>query len=153
MLFPYRNFSQSSPGISETLQTKIRNRIRKRRPIIPGRRQRPLIPHQHILRPHRTQRINHQPIRPAINVEHLALTIHGTRRRRARRVVVVEEAVQTRAVDERVVRVEEAEAERVAVAGEAGGVVGVVDGCVAVVGAVGGVGVGLVVSGLLEALI
>lgn len=129
----------------QALHPKIRNRIGKRRPIIPSPGQRLPIPHNHIRSPHGTQRINLQRARLAINRKHLALAVLRAIRRRARGVVVVEKAVQTRAVDDRVAGVEEAEAQRVAIARQAGAVVRVVDGVAARVWAVSGIGLGLVV--------
>ena len=83
-----------------------------------------------------------------IKLKHLALAVLCAVRSRARRVVVVEEAVQARAVDHRIPRVEEAEAKRVAVSGKTGAVVWVFDGGVGGVGTVFCVWVGLVVAGV-----
>lgn len=109
------NTKYIKPGI-QTLHPKIRNRIGKRRPIIPSPGQRLSIPHNHILSPHGTQRINLQPARLAINRKHLALAVLRAIRRRARGIVVIEEAVQTRAEDDCDAGVEEPEAQRVAIA-------------------------------------
>lgn len=100
-----------------------------------------------MLRPHRTKPINHQPPSFPLNTKHLTLTALRITRRRAFCVVVVEEAVQTRAVDDRAPSVEEAEAQRVAVSGEAASEIWILEGGVGLVGAVEGVWVGLVVGG------
>lgn len=67
--------------------------------------------------------------------------------RRACGIIVIEETVQSGTVDNCVARVEQAQAQRVAVSGQAVREVRVVEGGVGLVGAVGGVGVGLVVGG------
>lgn len=139
--------SRATSTLKVSSQFKPSNRIRKRRPIIP-RPNNPLpIPNNHPLRPNRTQRINHQPARLPLNTKHFTLTNLLIIIRRARGIVVIKETVQSSTVDDRVARVEEAQAQRVAVSGEAVGEVWVVEGGVGFVGAVGGVGVGLVVGG------
>lgn len=135
------------PKYEVSSQLKPSNRVRKCRPIIPRPNNPFPIPHNHPLRPNRTQRINHQPARLPLNTKHLALTNLVIIIRRARRVIVIEETVQSRAVNNRVARVEQAQAQRVAVSGQAVRKIGVIESGVGFVGAVGGVGVGLVIGG------
>lgn len=90
--------------------------------------------------------INSQATGGAFNTEDLALAVLWSRECRAVSAVVVEEAVQTSTIDDYVFAVEHTEAEGIAVAREAGAVVGVVEGGVSWVWAVGSIGVRLVVS-------
>lgn len=90
--------------------------------------------------------VNRQATSGALNTEDLALAVLRSRECRAVSAVVIEEAVQTSTIDDDVFAVEHTETEGVAVTREAGAVVGVVEGGVRWVGAVGSIGVRLVVS-------
>ena len=90
--------------------------------------------------------VNRQATSGALNTENLTLAVLWSRECRAVGAVVIEEAVQTSTVDDDVFAVKHTEAEGITVTREAGAVVGIVEGGVGWVWAVGSIGVRLVVS-------
>lgn len=128
------------------LQGKIRNRGSESSQIITVHRQRRAQIHDHVGGSNSAERIHDQTARLALDTENLALAVFRCGKRGACGAVVVEEAVQSRPVDDNIVAVEHTETQSVTVPRETAAVVRVVEGGVGRVWTVGRIGIGLVVS-------
>ena len=146
-MYDHGMYLEASKNPEDILESKVRNGSSKSVQVVTDKRKGAAIFDNHVSRSHGAEAVNHQRAGGALDTENLALAILGRRERGAGSAVVVEEAVQACSVDDKVLAVEHAETQGIAVTTQAAAVVGIVQGGVGWVRAIGCAGVGLVVAG------
>lgn len=140
-------YLEASKDPEAILESKVRNGSSKSVQVVTDKRKGAAIFNNHVSRSHGAEAINHQRAGGPLDTEDLALAVLGGRECGTGSAVVVEEAVQACSVDDKVLAVEHAETQGIAVTTQAAAVVGVVQGGVGWVRAIGCARVGLVVAG------